>query len=164
MLMNDSSLFFYSISSVLIVQTFPHSWLLLTNSFSFCQGISVPYPELFWRQYTGLRSQTQTLDTLKSIKINSSKNRLMTIHALVHNVLFLFWALQNVKQPKFSRLHPWIPLQRVSGDSPAVQQFFSSLCLLKNCPPPPHPPPKKKLLDIYLNIQMKNLLMLFTIF
>ena len=124
-----------NISSVLIVRTFPHSWLLLTNSFSFCQGISVLYAELFWRRYTGLRSQTQAPDTIKSIKINSSKNRQMTIHALVHNVLFVFGALQNVKQPKFPRLHLWIPLWRVSGDSPAVQRFFSSLCLLKNWPP-----------------------------
>ena len=92
----------------------------------------VPYPELFWGQYTSLGFQTQTpIDFW--CKLSS-----LFVVAGPQWQSFEQFRMQNNQQ--FPGLCPWTPLRRAYSppppppppDSPTTQRFFSSLCLLKN--------------------------------
>ena len=111
----------------------------------------MPHPELSHSQ------------TLKSVKLNSSKKRQMTVHALVPQCAeprkrsFQLLRIQNTK--KFPGLRHWTPLggglqchfhtnpPPPHPDSPPAQRFFSSLGLSKNR----HP---KNLYTPYIHIYM----------
>ena len=106
---------------------------------------SVPYPELFWSWYTGLGSQTQIPKCSKVLISGVS----FCQRSLSREQCFELFRTQNSqKVPGFC---PWTPLGRAystTPDSPAAQQFFSSLRLLKNW----HP---QKLLDMALISHVK---------
>ena len=106
----------------------------------------MPHPELSHPQ------------TLKSVKINSSKKRQMTVHALVPQCAeprkrsFQLLRIQNTK--KFPGLRHWTPLGGTYSatsiptppphpDSPPAQRFFSSLR---------SPAPQKFIYSIYTYI------------
>ena len=92
------------------------------------------YPELFWSQYTGLGSQTQTpklskVQKLIHLKIDNDRHRATKAMLL---------GIQNAKQLKFAgalRLGPTGESLQYPPDSPAAKWVFSSLCFLKNWHP-----------------------------
>ena len=87
----------------------------------------VPYPELFWGQYTSLGSQTQT-PLISGVSFH---------HCLLsqgHNSYLLSYSeckITNIFQGFAPERH-WGGLTALPLDSPTTQWFFSSLCLLKN--------------------------------
>ena len=106
---------------------------------------SVPYLELFCSWCTGLGSQTQTPQTLKSVQINSIKNRQTTVHEQRERC---FELVRMLNSQYFLGLRPWTPLRRAYSaplpDSSAAQQF---LCLLRSSKN--WHPPKKLALQLY---------------
>ena len=78
--------------------------------------LPVPYRELFWSRYTSLGSQTQTL---KNVKINSSKNRQLTFHTLVPQRVEpwegCFELLRMQNRQNFPGLCFWSPLGRADS-------------------------------------------------
>ena len=92
---------------------------------------SVLYPELFWSQYTGLGSQTQTSKCSKVLISCVSFCQRYLLQSKER--YFELFRMQNSQT--FPGFHPWTLLGRadsVASDSPAAQWFFSSLCSSQN--------------------------------
>ena len=109
--------------------------------------LPVPYRELFWSRYTSLGSQTQTL---KNVKINSSKNRQLTFHTLVPQCVEqreeCFELLRMQNSQNFPGICYWTPLRRAcSAPSRLLSCTMVFLATLVKKPVPP-----KKLLDTAL--------------
>ena len=101
--------------------------------------LPVPYRELFWSRYTGLGSQTQTL---KNVKINSSKNRQLTFHTLVPQCVEpreeYFELLRMQNSQNFPGLCSWTPLGRAcSAPSRLLSCTTVFLATLVEKPVPP---------------------------
>ena len=105
-------------------------FLILSLSLS-----SVPYPELFWSQYTGLGSQTQTSKRSKVLISGVSLHQCSLSQSQESDVLS--YSERKIAK-KFPGFHPWTPLGRAystAPDSPAAQGFFFSLHSTKNWQP-----------------------------
>ena len=87
---------------------------------------SVPYLELFCSWCTGLGSQTQTPQTLKSVQINLIKNRQTTVHEQRERC---FELVRMLNSQYFLGLYPWTPLRRAysaPSQTPQLHNSFSA--------------------------------------
>ena len=109
----------------------------LQNKF-FCKILTntVPNPELFWSQYTGFGSQTQTPKHSKALISGVSFHQCSLSQSQESDVLS--YSKHKIAK-NFQGFAPgpyWGGLTVLTPDSPAAQQFFSLLCSSKNQHPP----------------------------